>query len=242
MDKFLFFRAFLIVTLLSVITVSVDATSITNGLPLSALPMDGRENAYRNESAHPEGEIIIAFDASDEMGVLLITRTAMSEEKHLRYLDKDGKAIAVFSFESPGDTGVAWDGSDICVFFTRGRVIEIIDCSGSLKARYAVTSTQYEADKAWSALSHRKERETDAGTYRLQARGLSLLKGENDFTTLVFVDRNSGQERTLYDAGTSASVRSWLLFTLELGFVILVITMIVRRAKKYGNVNQGALL
>ena len=228
---FVFIQTLLIVIFLSIFTDPIHATSITDSLPLSALTTDGRENAYRKESSVFNGEIIVAFDASEEIGILLITRSGMSEEKHLRYLDKNGNTIAVFSFDSPGDTGVAWDGTDICVFFTRGHVIEKVDCSGRLKERYMLTSNNYQTEKDWEALANRKEKETVTGTYTLRTNGLAPLKGMNDFTSLVFIDRISGAEQTLYDAGTGAPLQTWLFFALELGFVILVITGIRRQYK-----------
>ena len=146
---------------LSTFSVSAEAASITDGLPLTALPMDGRESAYRILTSFSKEETIVAFDASEEMGIVLVT-SFDSSEKHVRYMDPDGSVIACYAVEGTGEIGVAWDGSEICLFFTRGHVIEIIDGSGCLKGRFSLERINYETDKAWEALAHREKKETAA--------------------------------------------------------------------------------
>ena len=235
-----FIQVLLTVIILSTFSVYADAASITDGLPLSALPLDEGNHSYRKSLSLPEGEFIVSFDVSEEMGILLVTRSENISEYHLSYLDKCGDVIAVYTFESSGTAGVAWDGADICLLFTRGHVIEKSDCGGNLKARYSLARIDYKTDKEWEALAHRKEKEVSTGTYILRAGGLAPLRSVYDYRSLVFVDRNSGCEKTIYDAGPDACVRSWLHFILPIGFFALVITMIRQHSLQIKSQEENA--
>ena len=236
---FCIIRVLLVIVLLSTFSISAHAASITDDLPLLSLSLDGRENAYSKTESVSENELINAFDASDEMGILLVTSFEMSSEKHLWYMDKYGDVIAVFTFESPGYVGVAWDGSDICLFFERGDIIEKIDCNGRLKARYSLASDTYTTDKTWKRLAYRTEKTVETGTYSLRASGLSPLRDMNSFSELVFFDQASGRKQSLYRVGTITFVQSWLYLILVISFFIFLITKIIRRQKASIRDNQG---
>lgn len=214
------------------LSMSIRAASITDGLPLSPLPQDGHNSVLRKLSSLPEGETIIAFDVSEQMGILLITRADATNEKHLRILDTDGGVIAAYSFDCAGSVGVAWDGSDICLFFTRGHIIELIDRNGYIKERFELTNSSYEIDKSWNLLAHRKEKRVNTGIYTLRDRGLSLIEGENDYTELVFIDYDTEKEIVLYDASKTATVKSLAKTVFIIVSLSAIMSSIIVRAKQ----------
>ena len=231
MKTFLFgIRIFLTVSILALLSTAACAASILDGLPLELRPIEGRENKFRKISSIPENEVISSFDASEETGILLVTSSHMTDEYHLWHMDKDGTPIAVYAFQCLGDAGVAWDGADICVFFTRGGSIMKVDCSGILKECWSLAENNYETGKMWQTLAHRTEKLVSNGSYFLRTKGLELSPNA---TMLVFVERETGKEKLLYDVSEANIMKSWFLLIVTIGGVSFMVIKILFRKPQH---------
>ena len=223
-------RIFLTVSILVLLSTAACAASILDGLPIEPRPMGGLENAFRKLSSVPENEVIRSFDASEETGILLVTSSHMTYEHHLWHMNAGGTPIAVYAFECAGDVGVAWDGADICVFFTRGGSIMKVDCSGTLKECWRLAKNNYETGKTWQTLAHRTEKSVSNGSYFLRTKGFEL---SSDATMLVFVERETGKEKLLYDVSEANTIKTWFLLIVAIAFVSFILIKIFGRKPQY---------
>ena len=198
-------------------------------------PQNERDDTLQKLSSVPEGETILAFDVSEQMGILLITRTETTNEKHICILNLDGDWIAAYSFDCAVSVGVAWEGSDICLFFTRGHVIEIINLEGRVKERFGLTKSSYEIDKLWNQLAHREEKSVNTGTYTLRTYGLFLIKGDHEYSQLVYTDCAEGEEIILYDASKTAMAKSLAKTVIVIVLFSVIIFSIIIQIKHNRN-------
>lgn len=239
----LFSMLLLIAVLLAPIILPVSAESILDSLPLSPQSIDGRKNAYQKVTSVSDGEKIVAFDVSEEMGILLITSKSLSSECHLRHMDASGNLISVFSFICTGTVGVAWDDEDICVFFSRGNMIDRLDCDGTLKESMTLLHHSYETSEKWDAMAHHKEKSIGTGTYLLRAKGLFPIHSMYEFTQIVFRDAATGNEQVLYDASKAAMRRS-LANLIVFGVFVFAVVMGSKKARKKadtGDTGDGSI-
>ena len=217
-----------------------QAASITDNLPLSVLSADRQESIWNNcrfEKAKidPRGEIIVSFDVSEEMGILLLTRRDYPTY-HLWHMNLDGSVINIFQFENPGEGGVAWDSSDICLFVTRGDIVIKVGCDGTLKEIAKLNDINQKTVKAWDALSFRQIKRVTSGRYELQQKGLFLNYLE--YSKLVFIDGSTREETTLYDVSTEANASSAVMTILGIGFAAIVL-LVVKDQKERREEKEG---
>ncbi len=230
----LILQLFIIATTLLLLSPSAVAASITDDLPASNITGEEEERILRNISFHkianiPNGKTITSFDASEQWGLLLV-----SKEGYLFHMDFDGSIISVYQFNnvSAGPVGVAWDSSDICLFFTKSDIILKADCYGFEKEILRLNNQKYQTQKKWNSLAFREEKIIKTGKIELQ-KGAFLLD-IYEHGKLVFVDGVTGYEKTVYDVSAAATAKTWTSIFIGMGVFLLTIMII----KDY-NSNRG---
>ncbi len=223
---------------------SSSAALIADELSLTEIDQEEQNELWKRFSFQKTeftrtGEAIQSFDASETMGVLLLTTG-----NYLLHLDQEGNIVESFHFEEPGTAGVAWDSSDICLFITRGSLVMKLSSQGELKEIKRMAILDYDMQKKWNSLAFRKETHVGSDIYYIQQAGLfSHLNGK--FTRLVYIDAATGDEYTLYDESNISTKRS--IGYILLGANILVVSFLIAKHQKdlltkvKRNVGQGTV-
>lgn len=214
--------------------------SIEEALPLTPVPYDEEAELFQrfsmtNDSYVGKEDAIVSFDFSEQMGLVLLT-----SEKRLLFMDHNGTVDHALSFDWPGLVGIAWEVEDVCLFCTRGDIILKISPDGTLKGMYTLNHLDYETQKQWESFAFRMKKEVDSGEYILKKDGVLpfIFADKREYTTLVFRDKTTGQEQTLYDASTAETWKTFALLLIGTTLIVMVLLVIKTESHK-SRVNRG---
>ena len=179
-------------------------------------------------AADPAEETVRSFDVSEEMGILLLT-----SENHVLYWDQAGNMTAAFSFHTSGTAGIAWDHDLICLFLTRGNLVLKFSVDGEMREVLRLEHLDYTTQKSWDAQAYREEKEVSSGTYTLLRRsGLAAAIHEHEYLKLVFLEKATGKETTLYDVSRQVFIKDLLLLVLAAALIVVLLLIVIGYRKK----------
>lgn len=208
---------------------SAEPSTITEGLPLLQIALGVQNDlwnnfAFQKTASSIKGETITSFDVSDQMGILVIT-----SGNHLLHMDQSGRTIGVFHFDCAGTVGVAWDSSDICLFFTRGHILAKVNCDGELIEISKLSQLNYMTQKKWNALAFRSKKEIGSRIYELQQIGIQPYR---EYSKLVCVDTSTGSEQSILDVSRETVAKSITTVIIWIAFLVIVIIIVKNRKRQ----------
>lgn len=216
--------AFMLVFLTNVI---VKAGAINTEFSTQELPAETKDRFVSNVSIEllteePEKRNVMSFDINDQK--MLAIGQGGHRGKEVCVYDSHGKYLYGYTFNCHQDFGIEWDGENINIYFVRSDIIMSVDSNGNVHDVKEVQNTS-DNNKHHNKLLHSTSHTVGDTTYQIR-NNLGIFSWLSLFYSQVVAIDADGEERIIYDAGSTQTLVTVILFVV-ISLLVFGITALV---------------